>query len=484
MDPFQARFPKIRAWIFRLVYLPVAVYCVVLGWSALLAHFSTDDPMNMGWAWRDGFWLLLRENITFWSTGYRPMGQLYYLSIYRLFGLHPLPYRIVILSLVVLNAYLSCRLAERLTGSRAIGFLTGIFTAAHPSMVDLYYQNDIIYDVLAYFFSMLVMLRYASIRLRGDLPNLRQAAGIVCLFLTALNSKEIAAPLAGFILAYEWLFHGGPSGLGTAVAWMKREGRLPLVLVLLAGVYTAGKLLGRNSLVSIESYTVHLSYNLYLRNNRAFLGSLFRLYSITRNAQLYGINAMLLLILGTCKKNPALRWSCFYVLTAALPVAFIRERGGTALYLPWFGWCLLLSIVAVGLIEKVAPAFTWSRFQVPAPAVQAGLVAILAYAHVSETLYWWDGQPIGHLTGQQQTWSVISRMQALPFRPKPHSSVLFLSDPFDDWRTVFISQLVWDDHSVEIIFAHRLPSKLTQAEMDRFGSILTFEGDTPKVVRR
>ena len=100
-----------------LLYLLVVAYCFGLAWKATHARFAMDDPMNMGWYWRDGFWTVLWHNITFWSTAYRPLGGLYYLPIYAVFRLNPLPYRLVILAIVLANAYLSCRLAELLTGS-------------------------------------------------------------------------------------------------------------------------------------------------------------------------------------------------------------------------------------------------------------------------------------------------------------------------------------------------------------------------------
>jgi hypothetical protein len=61
---------------------------------------------------------------------------------------------------------------------------------------------------------MLTLICYISIRKQVNLPTLRQSALIGCLFVAALNSKEISVPLAGFVLAYEWLFPRPAAGEG------------------------------------------------------------------------------------------------------------------------------------------------------------------------------------------------------------------------------------------------------------------------------
>jgi hypothetical protein len=482
MSPSSAWISKIGARLSKLAFVPVVVYCAVLARPALRSHFSNDDPMNIGYAWRRGFGFLLWHCVTFWSTAYRPMGGLFYLSIYRVFGLNPQPYRIAILCFVVANAYLSYRLAERITDSRAVGFLTGVFAGAHGAMVDMYYENDIIYDVLAYFFSMLTLIRYVTVRKQGLLPNRAQSIVIVCLFLAALNSKEISVTVAGFILAYEVLFHGLPSWAG-AWAWLKREGRLPLILMLLAVVYTVGKLTGPESLAQIGGYKIHLSPGKYVDSRHHYWYVLFYMLPIESRKIIIAIDATLLVLLLFFQKNPALRWCCFYVLTAALPITFIPQRGGTELYLELFGWALLLSIIFVKLIDALSPALVWTRFQIPRAAVSVVLVTGLAYAYVSETVQTWRDQPGAHLRDQAETWSVLSQLKNLPFRPEPGSRVLFLDDPFKDYRMEFIAELVWDDHSLIVDLAARKPTFPTPAEIAKFDSLLTVESGQVKLVR-
>jgi hypothetical protein len=194
------------------------------------------------------------------------------------------------------------------------------------------------------------------------------------------------------------------------------------------------------------------------------------------------ISGILLLVLVVLKKSPAVRWCCFYILTVTLPISFIRQRGGSALYLPLFGWALLAGIVLVKLVDILSSALRWPRFKIPAASVRPALLIFLAYGIVSMTLYSWKGKGTGQILSQEPTWSVMSQLRSFPFRPRPGSSVLFLDDPFTDWRMYFIAQLVWDDHSVNIQIARRLPSSPTQAEISQYNALLAFKDGQPILV--
>jgi len=483
MNPNQSRSAKLAGSLADYSFVPILIYCVYLAKGALLAHFSNDDPMNMGWAWRDGFLRLIGQNLTFWSTAYRPMGQLYYESLYRIWGLNPLPFRVVILAFVIANAYLSWRLALLLSDSRIVAFLTGLLTAAHPKMVDLYYQNSIIYDVLAYFFSMLTLICYVSMRKRGSVPTCRQSALVVCLFIAALNSKEMSVPLPGFILAYEWLF-APRTDAGTDGPWWKRCGALPWILLALDAIYASGKIFGPRSLTEIGTYKLHISLPTYLENNLHFLRDLFYPLPIGGVGTLLGVDALLLAALVFFKRSPAIRWSCLYILIAPLPITFIQQRGGTELYIPLFGWALLTGTILGKTIQAACPSVVWPRWRISAAAVRVIVVAILASGWIYEKGQEWGDLPAAYIRAQEQTWMTMSALKEFPFRPKPGSSVLFVHDPFSDWRMAFIAELVWDDHSVIIQLGQRMPNAPTPAEIAKYDALLTFEDGRPVLVSK
>jgi hypothetical protein len=62
--------------------------------------------------------------------------------------------------------------------------------------------------------------------------------------------------------------------------------------------------------------------------------------------------------------------------------------------------------------------------------------------------------------------------------------VLFLDEPFKEFRMAFIAQLVWNDHSVYIDLATTHPEALAPANIAEFDSLLTVESGQVKLVRR
>ena len=56
--------------------------------------------MNIFGYWDPPLWKVVLANITFWSKFVRPLGALYYLPEYHLFGLNPVPYNVVRLLLL------------------------------------------------------------------------------------------------------------------------------------------------------------------------------------------------------------------------------------------------------------------------------------------------------------------------------------------------------------------------------------------------
>src|ERR1039458_6104382 len=68
--------------------------------GGLASWFGADDLMNMHMYWTRPWPALLKANLVFWSSFYRPAGGLFYRSIYDLWGFHPLPFHIAALALL------------------------------------------------------------------------------------------------------------------------------------------------------------------------------------------------------------------------------------------------------------------------------------------------------------------------------------------------------------------------------------------------
>src|SRR5882724_4118173 len=147
-----------------LIALALTAYFVYFAYGALRAHFAPDDMMNIGRALDRGLLLDIRDNFTFWSSAYRPLGALVYFVMFRVFGLNPMPYRILALALMAANLYLTYVVALLVTKSRASAFPVAVLAGANYEMVALYYNTSQIYDVLAYSFTLLLLFGYIRIR--------------------------------------------------------------------------------------------------------------------------------------------------------------------------------------------------------------------------------------------------------------------------------------------------------------------------------
>ena len=88
----------------------------------LHGRFNNDDPMNLYYYWSRGGWALIQGLVLFFTTYSRPMGGVYFYSLYELFGLNPYPYHVVITLLLLVNVFLAnccARLLSFRTRSRA-----------------------------------------------------------------------------------------------------------------------------------------------------------------------------------------------------------------------------------------------------------------------------------------------------------------------------------------------------------------------------
>jgi hypothetical protein len=79
----------------------------------------------------------------------------------------------------------------------------------------LYFDTAYIYDALCYFFFFSAFLLYVRVRQQDRLIKFGEISACCVLYICALNSKETAATLPGFLLVYELLYH--PPACGAAL---------------------------------------------------------------------------------------------------------------------------------------------------------------------------------------------------------------------------------------------------------------------------
>src|SRR5260370_23801309 len=160
--------------------------------------------LNLYEAWEKSVLRLLKQNLMFFSSGYRPLGALTYRLIFGVAGLNALPFRIVVLALMLLNLYLLYRVAAA-AASREIGILTALLLCFSASFADLYYNTGTIYDVLCFTFYFSALALYAGVRKQDHWLTPRQLALFLIFYICALNSKEMAVTLPPVLLVYELL---------------------------------------------------------------------------------------------------------------------------------------------------------------------------------------------------------------------------------------------------------------------------------------
>ncbi len=428
----------------------IAAYFAYFAQGALRAHFAIDDPMNLGIYWRRGLGTSLVDVAMLWRSAYRPMGAVFYLPIYDAFGMNPLPYRIAVLALLAANIFLSFEIAKLLTKSMAAATLTAVLVTAHAGMTAIYYNTSMIYDVLAFFFTALMLWVY--IRWRGN----RGAGGlVVLLFLAAINSKEIAVVGAAWVVAYELL-------LGRPWKWV-----VPAILTAIAIAFTAARALGPNSLSKQDGYQLQITAHKFFVNARIYLNDLFYtgFFSTSRRVVIAWV---LTLIFCAVVRRRELWWAWFLASTAMLPVIFtVQPRAGGSLYLP---------LLAIGLWMATAATVLFERW----PVRQWAAAALVSLLMVPDTLHYWNERAEWLLRDQQLTWTVLTQIRDLPARPKPGSRVLFEQNPFRDWDTYFIASLLWNDHTLDIKLLNHLDKP---EDPQHFEWVLTFEGDRLRVLK-
>ncbi|HLH41306.1 MAG TPA: hypothetical protein VKX39_19320 [Bryobacteraceae bacterium] len=441
---------KLVSW---LAAAAITAYFLSFAIPALRAGFAPDDPMNAGEYWLRGFWRSAADIVTFWTTAYRPLGAMFYLPIYHFFGFTPLPFRIGALALIAGNIFLTYRVALMLVESRAAAALAAMLATAHASMLAIYYNTSMIYDILAYFFVALMLFLYLRFRRQGEL-SIPRAALVVCAFIAALDSKELAVVASLWVLAYELLFER---------PWRLR---VPLLLCAISGVYTAGKFLGPNPLAKQEGYRLDLSLHRYLLNNRLYWNDLFYSHWFVTSRRLV-FCWLALTALCWIARRLELWWCWVLVTTATLGISFtVQPRGQSGLYLALFAWTMMAaSLFAIPFGKR-------SRIAWPAALVLACVAAWY-------TVPYWRAQTQAYLDWHKPTMITLAQIKAAP-KPPPRSRVLFLHDPWEGYDTLFMALLVWNDHSLNIDLDRKLTPPPDPANYDW---VLSFEGSDLRLLK-
>jgi hypothetical protein len=433
-------------------------YFLYFNWEGLWAHFAADDMMNMAEYARVPPLRHILHQFMPWRGFNRPLGAAYYVPLLHLFGLNPLAYHAVLLSILAGNLWLLYAFARAIGCGELQAGLAALFAAYHAGLSVLYYNTAFIYDVLCFSFYMAAFVYYARVRASGRVARSRETAVFLLLYLCSLNAKEMALTMPIMLLAYEW-YYQRPAWRRwrDGLEWLRGPGRIVFLAGLLNLVYLYGKAFGPDPIMALPAYRPVFSLR------RLFAFEKRALYDLSLFSGPFGWKGVVavwlaLLYLAWRRKRPVLRFSWVFLMLAPLPIAFLEGRGGACLYIPYAGWAVFAAVLLTDTAGAAA------RFLVGEPVFHwMGRRALCGALLVLSVFYWARAndyqrkefiRPAMADLGRV-TYSTIRQLQSLNPRLDPNSHVVFLNDPFEGWDISFIAELWFRDPSIHY-YVHRL----------------------------
>lgn len=340
--------------------LTILVYFLFLGGGGLRANFSGDDLTNIAFLHgygRVSLGAMLAQALSVFSPEYRPMGGLYYRTLYALFGLHPAPFRIAFFTLLIVNMILAALWYRRLSRSGLTVATSVLLFSFQPALAELYYNDGTIYDVLCAFFVLLLLGRYTRLRQSHQLVEGNDLLLILALYGAALGSKEMAISVPAVLMLYEVVFH---SGLGNLRARLWPV----FLLAMMTAVCMAVKILIPNQMNINPAYIPHYQPefigNSYLHYYRLLL------LNDTLSARLLAGCLILAFLAAAILRNRLMLFGLLFANLTLLTVCTILPRAGFVWYIPLLGYALyggeVVSIVSqklTALLEARAGAELW-----------------------------------------------------------------------------------------------------------------------------
>ena len=399
--------------------------------DGIRAYFTPDDMMNLYVSWSATPAGLLHVD--------RPLGSIVYRAMFGLFGLNPVPYRLLCFGLLLTNLALLYEFCRRLSGSRETGALACLLGAYHAHLADLYYSTGTIYDLLCCLFFLLAFNWYLRIRQAGR-PSWRQTAGLLALYGCALASKEMAATLPVYVVLYEWLFHSKD---------FRAVVRMPLLWVAApaTAAYAFWKMAGPRAMTANPAYAEHFSLHAFLNASKGYMHDL--LYgAIDFNTFKLVLLWAVLIAIAAAAGRKEMWFALGVMMIGVLPFIFIPPRGFFVMYLVLPGWYLFAASALVALRESI-PRWASSlevRPEQLALFAAAGLLLLpLHHAEKPGGMAWVAGS-------HQQIRSILGELQrSIPVMPHG-AAVLFLSDPYDpdDWILTSTLRLQYRDQDLRV----------------------------------
>jgi hypothetical protein len=422
----------------------VLIYFFLQSHHGLRTYFNGDDVMNLvtlhGY-WRWPWWKNALDALLVVTPTYRPMGDMFYRSLYSVFGFDPLPFRAACYALMLLNLGLFFRLGFLLSRSRESALLSTLIFSFHAALNELYLSTGTVYDILCVCFTLAALTYYARIRRSSRELRVRDIVILLLLYGGALDSKEMAVSLPLALVLYEVaLAPFVPPVRLWRRAWP----------VLLAGALTMAFLAAKIPALSDNpNYRPRLSFA-YLLNNASHYVSTLVFRDPLGTAWLSALT-VLAAIVCVAARRPAALFGLGYGFVALLPIVAVPARDGFVLYLPMVGFALFAgdSIAAARqAAQRFLPFGARRPFWISIS--QAGLFAALTGAlFVIHARHWHDpSQDAGREDNVMRETVRIMRA-AHPTLPAG-TRLLFLDDPLpkNQFDLLMLVQAAYHDPSL------------------------------------
>jgi hypothetical protein len=435
----------------------------------LHGRFNHDDPMNLYYYWSRGGWALIQGLVLFFTTYYRPMGGVYFYSLYELFGLNPYPYHVVITLLLLVNVSLVYCCARLLSGSRAVGWLCALLASYHARMAHLVYLPAYVFDVICFTFFFSTLVFYLHIRTAKQKLRVWQQVVFLLLYIGALEAKEMAVSLPVILLAYELLWHPPSWSVQGFWEFTKNQALPVLIAALLTLAYILGKTFGPEPLSRAGGYEMSISGMQLIKSHMRFANEIF--YN-GPDGLLGPVLLVELAFVAWFRKEKHLKWAFPFIVVTPLPIAFfVQGRLGPCLYIPLFGWALALSTLLVRACDALAQKFRLPRLQ-PNEARLSFLLLVAGLLFL-ETEHQNNRTSPGIKGSGELAWSLIEHLRStLPPQVKPGTQIAILNKGvLTDWDLKFITELLYHDRSVTVWLQTKAP--LRDAELAKMDYVFT-----------
>ena len=459
----------------RILYLGGALFLAVwflwLAGDGLNAWFSGDDLMNLYGAWSTPVWRLAADCVVFSGATFRPLGALWYRTVFALAGFDPLAFHAVAFAFLFANIALTYVLVRLLTGRRETAAVAALLVSYNARFVNLYYDTGAIYDVLCYFFYYAALVWYVRLRRRGMIPGARHLAVFALLAVCALDAKEMAVTLTLAVLSFELLFYPpGSRRVRELGKWLREGGRGAAVAGVIAACFALAKAVGPAAIVNAPGYRPTITAGRAISSARAYLDHIFYQYGWFTSGRALAL-WLGMLALAAVARSRVLAFAWLLLTVTILPMLFLDPRAGSAIYVCLFGWALYAAALASDLTD---PLLRWLPARLKGAALFLAVAALLLPHHRFE----------GGFTRRSATQSAdeLRAVSAALDRVRPSfppgARILFLNDPIRPGvhDLMFLVRLSCQDQTLAVDRVKMMPAPPEPAGWARYDFVYDYAG--------